>query len=617
MAGEHRRLAAIISADVVGYSRLMGRDEAGTLTRLREHREQRLKPVLARHSGRLVKLTGDGVLAELPSAVGALAAAIEFQIAVAAVNQAEPDSRAIRFRLGLHMGDLIVEDDDLYGDGVNVAARLQAEAPPGGIVISRGIHEAVVGRLSATFDDLGELNLKNIERPVRAFRVHWNSEEWQASAKGLAAIETLSIHALDEPPALPDKPSVAVLPFTNLSGDVEQEYFTDGITDDIITQLCRFHSLLVIARNSTFTYKRQAIDVRTVGRELGVRYVVVGSIRRVANQIRVNVQLIDALTGSHIWSETYDRVLDDLFAVQEELTQGIVRAIVPNISEIEEAKARRRRPDNLSAYEIATRANAKIFESILSSNRDLLDAAVVEARAALTIDGRSTLALDTLAKAQWTRIQFGTASDPEAAMREGLAAATKSIELDRTSSFSHSLRGMLLCEAPADPTRRHEALANLQWGYDLNPNNTWSLAWLAYVRIVVGEAASAIDILHRALRVSPRDPLRGLLVLLQFARASFALKEYANGVRYAEVGLSETPSHPSLHRQLAMNLVGLRKFDEASAALLEARRIAPEFVERGLQGTLGYDDPEQHRRALTFLRIAAGLEPRAAIDFFE
>ena len=294
MAREQRRLAAIVAADVVGYSRLMGRDESGTLARLREHRQQRLEPVLARHGGRLVKLTGDGALVEFPSAVDALSAAIEFQQAMAEANQDQPADTAIVFRIGLHLGDLIVDGDDLYGDGVNVAARLEAEAPPGGIVISRDVHEAVAGRLKATFDGLGRA-LAEEHRAAGARLSGRVGRGRLASDGGPCPIGADDPRRLRRCPlALPDKPSIAVLPFQNMSGDPEQEYFADGMVEDIITALSRFKSLFVIARNSSFTYKGKSVDIKQVGRELGVRYVLEGSVRKAGNRVRITGQLIDS-----------------------------------------------------------------------------------------------------------------------------------------------------------------------------------------------------------------------------------------------------------------------------------------------------------------------------------
>src|SRR5215208_1281778 len=342
-----RRLAAILAADVVGYSRLMGRDENGTLIRLKAHRTERLVPTLARHGGRLVKLTGDGALVEFPSAVDALGAAIAFQQAVTEANRDQPEDTRIVFRIGLHLGDLIVEGEDLYGDGVNVAARLEAEAPPGGIVVSRAIREAVEGRLKAKLHALGELALKNIERPIRAFRVEWDARDWRVSAPATVAPPTSPVGI---PLTLPDKPSIAVLPFQNMSGDPDQEYFADGIVEEVITALSRFKSLFVIARNSSFTYKGKAIDIKHVGRELGVRYLLEGSVRRAGNRIRVTAQLVEAETGNHVWAERYDRDLADIFAVQDEISDAATIAIAPAIADAEQHRAMRRLPESLDVW---------------------------------------------------------------------------------------------------------------------------------------------------------------------------------------------------------------------------------------------------------------------------
>ena len=328
LAREQRRLAAILFADAVGSSRLMGRDESGTVARLLEHLTQRLAPAATRRGGRVVRLKGDGSLIEFASAVDALGAAIDFQQTMIEANRGQPGEKAIVFRVGLHLGDVIVAGDDIYGDDVNVAARLEAEAPPGGIIVSRAVREAVSGRLKVSLHALGELALKNIERPIRAFRVEWAAtdgdvERMRQSLPSLPS-ETSTL-------ALPDKPSIAVLPFTNLSGDPEQEYFTDGMIEEIITALSRSKSLFVIARNSWFSYKGKTVDIRQVGRDLGVRYVLEGSLRRSSDRIRVTGQLIDTLTGNHIWAERYDRVLEDIFAVQEEVTRAIVAAIAPQI----------------------------------------------------------------------------------------------------------------------------------------------------------------------------------------------------------------------------------------------------------------------------------------------
>src|SRR5262245_18881103 len=437
LAREQRKLAAIVAADVVGYSRLMGRDESGTLARLRKNRSEHLDPVLKKYGGRLVKLTGDGALVEFASAVDALGAAIEFQQAMAAANRGQPAETALVFRMGLHVGDLIVDGDDLYGDGVNIAARLEAEAPPGGIIVSRAVREAVDGRLRAKLHALGELNLKNIERPIRAFRVEWDEADWQATATSSAS------HSEPDAPilALPDKPSIAVLPFLNMSGDPEQEYFTDGVTEDIITELSRFHSLFVIARNSSFSYKGKSPDVRQVGRDLGVRYVLEGSIRKSSNRIRLTGQLIDTFTGTHIWAERYDRVLEDIFAVQEEITTAIVGAIALQIEVTERAKATRRRPTSLSAYELALRAWAHHLEGRDKTDRTLIEQAIAEARQALAIDPGCVRALHVLARAHGTALFLRLAGDRTRAIEEAHWAASRAVELDRTDALSYALRG--------------------------------------------------------------------------------------------------------------------------------------------------------------------------------
>ena len=356
MAREQRKLAAIVAADVVGYSRLMGRDESGTLARLRKNRSEHLDPVLTKYGGRLVKLTGDGALVEFASAVDALSAAIEFQQAMAEANGDQPADTALVFRMGLHLGDLIVDGDDLYGDGVNVAARLEAEAPPGGILASYSVRDAVVGRLKAEFEDLGSLALKNIERPVQAYSVKWEPANWQVDMRALPPVAAAA--SADVPLALPDKPSIAVLPFQNMSADPEQEYFVDGLVEDIITGLSRFKSLFVIARNSSFAYKGKSPDIRQVGREFGVRYVMEGSVRKAGNRLRITGQLIDASDGAHLWADRFEGALEDVFELQDRVTTSVVGIIAPRVHQAEIERVRSKPAGNLKAYDLLLRAQA-------------------------------------------------------------------------------------------------------------------------------------------------------------------------------------------------------------------------------------------------------------------
>ena len=316
MSGERveRRLAAIMAGDIAGYSRLMGRDEEGTLRDLKELRASLLHPKIAEHRGRIVKTTGDGVLIEFPSVVDAMRCAVEIQRGMAERAAVAPADRRIELRMGINIGDIIIDNDDIYGDGVNVAARLEALAEPGSICVSRVVRDQVRDKLDVAFHDLGDHSVKNIARPVRVFRVMIEGAPTASTAGPTAQVAPAGL------PALPDRPSIAVLPFQNMSGDPEQEYFVDGIVEDIITGLSRIKWLYVVARNSSFVYKGRAVDVKQAGRELGVRYVLEGSLRKSGNRVRVTAQLIEALTGTHVWAERYDRALDDIFEVQDEIT---------------------------------------------------------------------------------------------------------------------------------------------------------------------------------------------------------------------------------------------------------------------------------------------------------
>jgi adenylate cyclase len=612
VAREQRRLAAIVAADVVGYSRLMGRDESGTVARLKQNRAERFDPILAKYGGRLVKLTGDGALVEFTSAVDALSATIEIQQAMVEANSSQSPDTALVFRMGLHVGDLIVDGDDLYGDGVNVAARLEGEAPAGGILISRSVREAVAGRVKATFEDLGGLSLKNIERPVRAFRVHWEASAWRLQAAPEVTVAPV-LTSQSSPPLLPlpDKPSIAVLPFQNMSGDPEQEYFTDGITEDIITELSRFHSLFVIARNSSFSYKGKSPDIRQVGQELGVRYVLEGSIRKSSNRIRVTGQLIDTLTGNHIWAERYDRVLDDIFAVQEEVTKAIVAAIAPQIEATEQSKAARRRPDDLSAYEIGLLARAHAWQAHDTGDRALLEQAIREATEALAIDPRSMLALHTIAYARGILLLVWP-EDREHSLREAMLAAARAIELDSMDALGYALRGLCVLNG-FQIDRYPEALADAQRAHQMNPNDVFVLWCLAWLESAVGEDERAIEHGHQILRLNPRDS-RSHDTYHMLGFASFGAKQYAEGVSWELRALNDKPGMIQPLVTLALCYVGANDIAKARAAFAEGQRRAPEFFKSRLAGNSFRARPEDRKRALTFLRIAAGLEDPSAAD---
>ena len=617
-----QRLAAILAADVAGYSRLMARDAHATVTALDQARAV-FRAQIESRQGRVIDMAGDSVLAAFDTAIGAVSAALAVQAELGPAGADVPEERRMRFRIGIHLGDVIEKSDGtVYGDGVNIAARLEGLAEPGGISVSESIRSAVKGKVAADFEDQGEQSVKNIPDPVRAWRlrapgstpggVSNAASSVAPKASGPAPLAQPAPPMAETDLSLPDKPSIAVMPFTNMSGDPEQEYFTDGITEDIITELSRFHELFVIARNSTFSYKGKAVDVRTVARELGVRYVLEGSIRKAANRIRVTGQLIDALTGNHIWAEKYDRVLEDVFELQEELTHSIVMAIAPQIEAAEREKAHRRRPENLSAYEIAVRAYAKALEAYSKSNAALCDEAIADARSALAVDPRSTLALNTLALGHWQHVMLGRAADRGVAWQEGMAAATQSIDIDRNGSLGHTIQGMLLAFAPGR-SRMDDALGALRRAIDLNPHNMITLISLGSIEIMAGSADQALVHLQQALRVSPRDSLQ-YVAHSQLAMACVLTGRYAEGVENALLAIAQAPIGPALHSQLAMNYVGLGEIGKAKAALEDARRISPGFVQRALEGDLSFKREQDRQRATGFLRIAAGLEDPATAD---
>ena len=604
-----QRLTAILAADAVGYSRLMAADERATVAALDAARSV-FRSQIEANQGRVIDMAGDSVLAVFEIATGAVAAALAVQRELNASASAVPEDRRMKFRIGVHLGDVIEKaDGTVYGDGVNIAARLEGLAEAGGITVSESVRTAVRGKVASSFEDQGEQRVKNIPDLIRAYRV---KAEGDTASKASSAVGEIDL-------SLPAKPSIAVLPFSNMSGDSEQEYFTDGITEDIITELSRFHSLFVIARNSTFTYKGKATDVRTVAKELGVRYVVEGSIRRAGNRVRVTAQLIDALTGNHLWGERYDRVLEDIFAVQEEVTRSIVAAIAPEIETAERSKTRRRRPTSLSAYEIAVRAWADSWAAYMNTDKSLRAQAIRQAKAALAIDSGSTLALNALAFAQWQHIFLRTTLERVAAWKEGMDAAQRAIELDRSDSLGYAHKGLFLhfpVRAPAGPghaDRFDEALSDTRRAHDLNPNDAFALQMLGYSEAVSGNPAQCIEHLNQALRNNPRDPWRYHSFSL-LSMASFVAKDYVSGITWGLKAVSEAPNLFNVRTFLAMNYVGLGEIDKAKAALETARRLAPEHVQAHLNGSSVYRKPEDRRRQVVFLRVAAGLEDPSAAD---
>ena len=440
MTGPTRKLTAILAADVAGYSRLMGADEEGTLNRLKAHRRELIDPKIAEHRGRIVKTTGDGMLVEFASVVDAVKCAVEVQ---KAMRERETDLAAdqrVQFRIGVNTGDVIIDGDDIHGDGVNVAARLEALAEPGAICVSGVAWDQVRGKVAVSADDLGEKRLKNIERPIRVYRI---APETETSER-----PTLP---------LPDKPSIAVLPFQNMSGDPEQEYFSDGVTEDIITALSRLRGFFVIARNSSFTYKGKSSDVRQVGRELGVRYILEGSVRKSGDRLRITAQLIDAISGNHLWAERYDRDLADIFSVQDEVTEGVVASIEPELYMAENLRSRTKAPANLDAWDLVMRAMSHLGKSTESDGRaaiDFLEQAV----------GRDPCYARAYALLAWSKARIAnngwSGGDPNVIYPAALAIAKKSVAFDHDDPWAHLALGWI----EVWQRRPREAIAALRGG---------------------------------------------------------------------------------------------------------------------------------------------------------
>ena len=484
-----RRLAAVLAADVSGYSRLMGADEEGTLARLTAHRAELFDPAIARNRGRLVKTTGDGLLAEFSSVVDAVRCAMEVQVGMAERNRGTPENRRLDFRIGINVGDIVEQDGDIFGDGVNIAARLEGIAPAGGVCVSARVQEDATGRTPYTFDDLGEQTLKNIARPIRAYKVRMPVE-----AGTLA-------DAPATPLKIPDRPSIAVLPFQNMSGDPEQEYFADGIVEDLTTGLSRIRWLFVIARNSAFTYKGKPVDVRQVGRDLGVRYVLEGGVRRSGNRVRITAQLVEADTGAHLWADKFDGAVEDVFDLQDQITDRVVGIVEPSLQRSEIERSRRKRPESLGAYDLYMRSLPHIAAQMPDEARK----AQPLLESALELDPDYAAAHAHLAWCHelcFTRAGFEEA-DRTAALqhaRATLAGATDDANALAVAGFVTSMidRSAGAQDAGLDAIDR--ALA-------INPSCALACFLGAQANALAGRIGPAVNLANRALRLSPFDPL--------------------------------------------------------------------------------------------------------------
>jgi adenylate cyclase len=553
-ARPERRLAAILAADVAGYSRLMEREEAGTLDRLKAHRKELAEPLVAEHRGRIVKLMGDGSLCEFASVVDAVACAVAVQRGLAEREAGVPEAERIRFRIGVNLGDVIVEGEDIYGDGVNVAARLEQLAEPGGIVISGTVFDHLRGELGCTFASLGEQHLKNIERPVRAYRM----------VLGGAARPP-------ERPALPlpDKPSLAVLPFDNLGGDPEQGYFSDGIVEDITTALARVSGLFVIARNSSFAYRGKAVDVRQVGRELGVRYVLEGSVRKAGERVRITGQLIDALSGAHLWAERFDGTLADVFELQDRVAEGVAGAIEPTLRGAEIERARRKPTGSLDAYDLYLRALPQLVTPTPENNREALR--LLER--ALALDPGYAVALGLKAWCHLNAYLRSWAGDDATERTSGEHAARRALASGRDDPTALAMGGFVLSLLAHD----HEAgLAALNRAVALNPNSALAFGASALVHCLAGDYGTAIEHGQRALRLSPFDQLSSRpLIALAYAHLFTGRHQAAAG--YAERAVQANPGLDVSHALLVACLVELGRLEEARHAAGRLMAMFPTF----------------------------------------
>jgi TolB-like protein len=567
---------------VVGYSRLMGADESGTLAALRSHREELWRPKIAEHGGSIVGSAGDSLLVEFSSVVAAVRSAMEIQRAMVERSATASEDRRMLLRIGVHLGEVIAQDQTIYGDGVNIAARLQEVAEPGGICISNAVHDNVRHRVNTAFDDGGNCALKNIAEPVRVWR-------WSASA-GSVQVVPPTFPILE----LPDKPSIAVLPFANVSGDPEQEYFTDGITEDIITELSRFRSLFVIARNSSFTFKGKAVDVRQVARDLGVRYVLEGSIRKAANRVRVTAQLIDATTGKHLWAERYDRVLEDIFELQDQLTASVVGALMPKLEHAEIDRSKRKPTASLGAYDYYLRGLASTYLWTEASYDD----ALAHFNRAIDLDPNFAAAHGMAARCYVTRMARGWMVDRANETDVATVLARRAQVLGSDDAVALMAAGHTLAHVTHDLDAGAVLIAR---ALTVNPNlaTTWAVS--GWIHVWLGEFDTAQKHLDRAMRLSPLDPLVDVMRVAS-AHASFFAGNYDAAIGSANHVLQGYPDNPPALRIAAASYAFAGRPELAAQTRERLSLNDPRLRISNLKDVLG-----PYRRPADLAKYAEGL----------
>ena len=593
-----RRLAAILAADVAGYSRLMGADEEGTLERLKALRHELLDPKIAEHKGRIVKTTGDGLLVEFASVVDAVRCAVAVQQAMPERNSGVAAESRIELRIGINLGDVIVEGDDLYGDGVNIAARIEALADAGGVFVSNTVHDQVRDRLPFAFEDLGEQQVKNIARPVRVYRV-------RAALNPAATAPALSRNAGEGAErqrreagegnalALPDKPSIAVLPFANMSGDPEQEYFADGMVEEIITALSRIRWLFVIARNSSFTYKGQPVDVKQVGRELGVRYVLEGSVRKAGGRVRITAQLIDAHTGTHLWADRFDGSLEDVFELQDKIAVSVAGVIEPALQAAEMRRSAARPTTDLSAYDLYLRALAvlrPITRERTAEALELLDRAVA-------IDRHYGPALSLAALCHLQLALDGWAEDPGTSRRKGLELARQALAAAENDPAVLANAAFVLGFFGEDIGAM---IGLVDRALVLNPSFARGWYVSGNLRVWAGHHDLAIEHVETSLRLSPRERIGMPLSVL--GMAYFFKHQFDEAASKLLLAIQDHPGSPSPYRFLAGCYAHMGRLDEARAIVARLRAITSLV----LPSDLPLPNPEHRELFLSGLRLAAG-----------
>jgi len=558
-AGTKRRLAAIVCADVVGFSRLMGRDEVGTLQRLKAHRAELIDGLIDRHGGRIVNSTGDGLLLEFASVVAAVDCTIAMQTGMAARLDGVPEEQAIRFRVGVHLGDIMVDGDDIFGDGVNIAARLEEIGTPGGVTLSASAHDHVAGRVQADLVDLGNRSLKNIEKPVHVWA--WSDGSDQPAA----------------PAALPDKPTIAVLPFDNMSGDPAQDVLSDGMTEDIITALSRFSDLFVIARNSVFTYKGRAAKIQDVGQDLGVHYILEGSIRKAGERVRVTAQLIAAETGAHLWAEKYDRNYVDIFDLQDDLTQAIVGILPGRLRKAETERHRRKPPSDMAAFDYLLAG--KIHHHRVTKDDNA--AALQFLDKAIELDPRFSEAHAWKACTLGQAIEHGFSDDPGATEEQAISAVGAALSIDENNVECHRL----LCEVSMERHQLEQAQVHGDRALALNPNDPRIVAQRGEILTWLGRPDEGVAWIEKALRLDPLDiDARAHLL----GRALYGCRRYGEAV---DAYKQKTSPHYGHFAELAACYARIGKQAEATDQTAAVLRLRPDFSNDRYLKLLSFSEP--------------------------